>query len=182
VQSCSRKPAVWLTHHAAYHSRAPLQSCMQVTPSTYPSRGGLLLCKLSKAKMPQGVARFNELDDMIYYFRKDMMYHFHQKFHVGLCMHVAPSYYALIIDAANQARIESGQHVTVALFRRSTLHFFAFQQMVADTVPSTHPTQRTPFSSFRGEEPHHDALLPCLETCRLLNVGAINFSSRVVKR
>jgi len=49
---------------------------MQVSPSTYryPSRGGPLLCKLSKAKMhvPQGAARFNELDYMIYHFHKDI--------------------------------------------------------------------------------------------------------------
>jgi len=134
---------------------------MQVTPSTYPSRGGLSLCNLSKAKMPQGVARFNELDYMIYYFRKDMSGRWDalplSPKHPCRFVHACCTFVLLllsIIDTANQARIESGKHVAVALFRRSTLHFFAFQLKVADTVSSTYPTQRIPFSSSRGEEQH----------------------------
>jgi len=52
---------------------------MPATSFTYLSRGGLLLCKLSKAKMPEGAARLNELDYiisiqyMIYPFHKDII-------------------------------------------------------------------------------------------------------------
>jgi len=57
------------TVHVRHYSRQ--ESCMLVTPSTCPSRGVLQLLKLSKTKLPQGAARFNELGYMIYHFHKD---------------------------------------------------------------------------------------------------------------